>query len=228
MMIKKVSLLTALSATAFSVWAQDSNTDNTLVVTANRFQQPVDTVLAPTSVVTREDIDRWQSKSLTDVMRRLPGVDIAQNGGLGQLSSVFIRGTNSSHVLVLIDGIRLNQAGVTGSSDLSQIPVSLVQRVEYVRGPRSAVYGSDAIGGVINIITTRDKDGTTLTAGVGSNGYQNYDASTQQKLGDNTRVTLAGNYEYTKGFDVVADGNTGGLAPARSRRLYEQVPVWGA
>lgn len=211
MMIKKVSLLTALSATAFSVWAQDSNTDNTLVVTANRFQQPLETVLAPTSVVTREDIDRWQSKSLTDVMRRLPGVDIAQSGGLGQLSSVFIRGTNSSHVLVLIDGIRLNQAGVTGSSDLSQIPVSLVQRVEYIRGPRSAVYGSDAIGGVINIITTRDKDGTTLTAGVGSNGYQNYDASTQQKLGDNTRVTLAGNYEYTKGFDVVADGNTGGL-----------------
>lgn len=211
MMIKKVSLLTALSATAFSVWAQDSNTDNTLVVTANRFQQPVNTVLAPNSVVTREDIDRWQSKSLTDVMRRLPGVDIAQNGGLGQLSSVFIRGTNSSHVLVLIDGIRLNQAGVTGSSDLSQIPVSLVQRVEYIRGPRSAVYGSDAIGGVINIITTRDKDGTTLTAGMGSNGYQNYDASTQQKLGDNTRVTLAGNYEYTKGFDVGADGNTGGL-----------------
>lgn len=211
MKIKKVSLLTALTATAFSVWAQDSNTDNTLVVTANRFQQPVETVLAPISVVTREDIDRWQSKSVIDVMRRLPGVDIAQNGGLGQFSSVFIRGTSSSHVLVLIDGIRLNQAGVTGSSDLSQIPVSLVQRVEYIRGPRSAVYGSDAIGGVINIITTRDNDGTTLTAGMGSNGYQNYEASTQQKLGDSTRVTLAGNYEYTKGFDVVAAGNTGGL-----------------
>ncbi len=173
--------------------------------TANRFEQPAKTVLAPTSVVTRDDIDRWQATSLLDVMRRLPGVDIAQSGGMGQLSSLFIRGTNSSHVLILIDGIRLNQAGVTGSSDLSQIPISLVQRIEYVRGPRSAVYGSDAIGGVVNIITAREKPGTTLSAGVGSNGYQAYDASTQQQLGDSTRVTLAGDYTYTKGFDVVAN-----------------------
>jgi vitamin B12 transporter len=80
--------------------------------------------------VTREDIDRWQSK-INDVMRRLPGVDTAQSGGMGQLF-LFIRGTNSSHVLMLVDGIRLNQAGVTGSSDLSQFPISLVQRIEYV------------------------------------------------------------------------------------------------
>ncbi|RMA79631.1 MULTISPECIES: TonB-dependent vitamin B12 receptor BtuB [Enterobacter] len=209
-MIKKVSLLTALSVTAFSGWAQDSA--DSLVVTANRFEQPEKTILAATSVVTRADIDRWQSTSVLDVMRRLPGVDTAQNGGMGQLSSLFIRGTNSSHVLILVDGIRLNQAGVTGSSDLSQFPISLVQRIEYVRGPRSAVYGSDAIGGVVNIITTRAKDGTTLNAGAGSHGYQNYGGSTQQTLGDSTRVTLAGDYTYTKGFDVVADGNNGGLA----------------
>lgn len=210
-MIKKASLLTACTVTAFSGWAQDSNPD-TLVVTASRIEQPVNTVLAPVSVVTRQDIDRWQSTSVIDVMRRLPGVDVAQNGGIGQLSSLFIRGTNSSHVLILVDGIRLNQAGVSGSSDLSQFPVALVQRIEYVRGPRSAIYGSDAIGGVVNIITTREKDGTTLNAGVGSHGYQNYGGSTQQTLGENTRVTLAGDYTYTKGFDVVADGNNGGLA----------------
>ncbi|AMY64270.1 TonB-dependent vitamin B12 receptor BtuB [Enterobacter asburiae] len=209
-MIKKVSLLTALSVTAFSGWAQDSA--DSLVVTANRFEQPEKTILAATSVVTRADIDRWQSTSVLDVMRRLPGVDTAQSGGMGQLSSLFIRGTNSSHVLILVDGIRLNQAGVTGSSDLSQFPISLVQRIEYVRGPRSAVYGSDAIGGVVNIITTRAKDGTTLNAGAGSHGYQNYGGSTQQTLGDSTRVTLAGDYTYTKGFDVVADGNNGGFA----------------
>ncbi|MGL4723758.1 MAG: TonB-dependent vitamin B12 receptor BtuB [Scandinavium sp.] len=222
-MIKKASLLTALSVTAFSGWAQDSSSD-TMVITANRFQQPVNTVLAPVSVVTRQDIDRWQSQSLTDVMRRLPGVDIAQSGGMGQKSSLFIRGTNSSHVLILVDGVRLNQAGVSGSSDLSQFPISLVQRIEYIRGPRSAVYGSDAIGGVVNIITTRDKDGTTLNAGVGSHGYQDYNGSTQQKLGDNTRVTLSGDYTYSKGYDIVADGNTGVAQPDRdgfmSKTLY--------
>ena len=143
MTITKNTLLAVVSSvTAFSGWAQDNTTatngDN-LVVTANRFPQPVSSVLAPTTIVTRNDIDRWQAKSLTDVMRRLPGVDVGQNGGLGQKSSLFIRGTNSSHVLVLIDGIRLNQAGVSGSSDLSQIPISLVQKVEYIRGPRSEV-----------------------------------------------------------------------------------------
>lgn len=110
-MIKKASLLTACSVTAFSAWAQDTSPD-TLVVTANRFEQPRSTVLAPTTVVTRQDIDRWQSTSVNDVLRRLPGVDITQNGGSGQLSSIFIRGTNASHVLVLIDGVRLNLAGV--------------------------------------------------------------------------------------------------------------------
>lgn len=159
--------------------------------------------------MTRQDIERWQSTSVNDVLRRLPGVDIAQSGGAGQNSSIFIRGTNSSHVLVLIDGVRLNLAGVSGSADLSQFPVSLVQRIEYIRGPRSAIYGSDAIGGVVNIITTRDNPGTELTAGWGSNSYQNYDISTQQQLGENTRATLIGDYEYTKGFDVVAKGGTG-------------------
>lgn len=104
-MIKKSLLCTALSVTAFSGWAQDTSPD-TLVVTANRFQQPVNTVLAPTDVVTREDIQRWQSKDLNDVMRRLPGVDISQSGGMGKSSSLYVRGTESRHVLVLIDGVR--------------------------------------------------------------------------------------------------------------------------
>ena len=206
-MMKTKASLCAFSATAISLWAQTSvaqQSHDPLVVTANRFAQPVSSVLAPTTVVTRAEIDRWQAKSLTDVMRRLPGVDVAQSGGLGQQSSLFIRGTNSSHVLVLIDGVRLNQAGITGSSDLSQIPLTLVQRIEYVRGARSAVYGSDAVGGVINIITGRDQPGTTLTAGAGSHSYQSYDATTRQLLNDATTLTLAGNYTYTKAYDVVA------------------------
>ncbi|MEH4929365.1 TonB-dependent vitamin B12 receptor BtuB [Enterobacter cloacae] len=200
-MIKKVSLLTALSVTAFSGWAQDSA--DSLVVTANRFEQPAKTVLAPTSVVTREDIERWQAKSVVEIMSRLPGVDIAQSGGLGATSSTFIRGTESRHVLVLIDGVPLNSAGISNVPDLSQIPTSLIQRIEYVRGPRSALYGSDAIGGVINIITGRDKPGAEISAGVGSKGYQTYDGAFQQVL-NKTKITMAGNYTYTRGFDIAA------------------------
>ncbi|MCG9942659.1 TonB-dependent vitamin B12 receptor BtuB [Providencia rettgeri] len=187
---------------ATSSLASANNKTDQVVVSANRFEQPISSILAPVTVVTREDIDHWQSNTVIDVLRRLPGVDIAQNGGMGQQSSLFIRGTESRHVLVLIDGVRLNQAGISGSSDMSQIPISLVQRIEYIRGARSAVYGSDAVGGVVNIITRRDNDGTTLNAGIGSHSYQNYNGSTQQKIGENTTVTAAGAYTHTKGFDL--------------------------
>ncbi|WP_058913720.1 TonB-dependent vitamin B12 receptor BtuB [Entomohabitans teleogrylli] len=200
-MNKKLPLFTVLSVTAFSGWAQDGQ--ETLVVTANRVQQPINTVLASTSVVTREDIARWQVKSVAEVLTRLPGVDIAQSGGLGATTSMFIRGTESRHVLVLIDGIPLNNAGISNAPDLSQIPTSLVQRIEYIRGPRSALYGSDAIGGVVNIITGRSQPGAEITAGFGSNGYQNYEGSVQQQF-SGTKVTLAGNYTYTRGFDIAA------------------------
>ncbi|WP_435930679.1 TonB-dependent vitamin B12 receptor BtuB [Dryocola sp. BD613] len=200
-MIKKVSLFTALSVTAFSGWAQDSNSEDALVVTANRFQQPVNTVLAPTDVVTRKDIEKWQAKSLNDVMRRLPGVDIAQYGGLGQSSSMFIRGTNASHVLVLIDGVPVARPGISNTADFNQIPLSLVQRVEYIRGPRSAVYGSGAIGGIINVITHSDEEKSQINAGVGSKGYQQYDGTLRQRFGD-TVATIAGSYETTKGFNA--------------------------
>ncbi|MFV4766966.1 TonB-dependent vitamin B12 receptor BtuB [Citrobacter portucalensis] len=208
-MIKKSLLCTALSVTAFSGWAQDTSPD-TLVVTANRFQQPVNTVLAPTEIVTRENIDRWQSKDLTDVMRRLPGVDVAQNGGMGQSSNIYIRGAEARHTLVLIDGIPLAKSGITGIADFSQIPLSLIQRIEMIRGPRSAVYGADAIGGVINIITQNTQPGGKVQVGVGSNHYQQYDASLRQELGEDTLATIAGSFTDTKGYNVQPDSSYSG------------------
>lgn len=221
-MIKKASLMTALSVTAFSGWAQDSNSD-TLVVTANRFQQPVNTVLAPADVVTREDIERWQAKDLNDVMRRLPGVDISQYGGIGQTSSMHIRGTESRHVLVLIDGIPMARAGISNSIDVGQIPVSLVQRVEYIRGPRSAVYGSGAIGGVVNIITMSDDERAQVNAGVGTNGYQTYDGAVNKRFGD-TLLTAAGAYQTTKGFNVQPDSP---YRDDQDRDGYRNKLFWG-
>ncbi|MEQ9892937.1 TonB-dependent vitamin B12 receptor BtuB [Pectobacterium aroidearum] len=230
-MIKKISLLTALSVTAFSGWAQENQNSSSeknaddMVVTANRFAQPVSSVLAAKSIVTRADIDRWQAKSLNDVMRRLPGVDIAENGGRGQLGSVFIRGGSASHVLVLVDGVRMASPGVTGSIDFSQIPMSLVQRIEYIRGPRSAVYGSDAIGGVINIITERAQDGGELNAGYGSHAYQNYDGSVRGHVSDNTVVSVAGSYEATHGYNVYPSSP---LPIDRDNDGYRSKSFWGA
>ena len=200
MMIKKLSLLSALSVTAFSGWAQDSKPD-TLVVTANRFQQPVNTVLAPTDVVTREQIDKWQSKTVLDVLRRLPGVDISQSGGMGQQASVYIRGTDARHALILMDGVPVPRPNLSNESNLYQIPAALIQRIEYILGPRSAVYGSGAIGGVINIITESQEETSQIEAGVGSKGYQEYAGTLRQRFGD-TVATASGAYQTTKAFNV--------------------------
>ena len=221
-MIKKASLLTALSVTAFSGWAQDSGPD-TLVVTANRFQQPVNTVLAPTDIVTREDIQRWQSKDLNDVMRRLPGVDISQSGGMGKSSSLYVRGTEARHVLVLIDGVPMARAGISNAIDIGQLPVSLVQRIEYIRGPRSAVYGSGAIGGVVNIITMSNDDKSQINAGMGTDGYQTYDGIINKRFGD-TIVTAAGAYETTRGFNIQPDSPYRGDS---DRDGYRNKLFWG-
>lgn len=221
-MIKKASLLTACSVTAFSAWAQDTSPD-TLVVTANRFQQPINTVLAPTDIVTREDIERWQSRTVLDVMRRLPGVDVAQYGGMGQSSSLFIRGTESKHVLVLVDGIPVARPGISNSSDIDQIPVSLVQRIEYIRGPRSAVYGSGAIGGVVNIITMTNEECSQINSSIGSKGYQQYDGTYRQRFGD-TVVTAAGAYQTTKGFNVQPHSSYSGDG---DRDGYRNKLFWG-
>lgn len=202
MIMKKTPL--ALAVTAISLWAQPgAAADNEeLTVTANRTQQPVSSVLAPVDIVTRADIDRWQAKTLTDALRRLPGVDIAQNGGMGQVNSLYVRGTEARHTLVLIDGIPLAKPGITGIADYNQIPISLVQRIEFIRGARSAVYGADAIGGVINIITQAEQPVSQLQVGVGSNHYQQYDGALRQTLGKDTLLTVAGAFQDTKGFNV--------------------------
>ena len=222
MMIKKVSLLTALSVTAFSGWAQDTSPDS-MIVTANRFQQPVNTVLAPADVVTRDEIDRWQAKTLSDALRRLPGVDIAQYGGMGQTSSTFIRGTEAKHVLVLVDGVPVARSGISNDTDINQIPISLVQRIEYIRGPRSAVYGSGAIGGVINIITQTGDEKSQINAGFGSRHYQEYDGTLRQRFGD-TVATVAGAYKSTKGFNVQPDSS---WSRDSDRDGYRNKTFWG-
>lgn len=223
---KKVFFISsvALSVMAGSFGAFANNSD-TLSVTANRFQEPNSSILAPITVVEREQIERWQSNSVIDVLRRMPGIDVGQNGGIGKMSSIYVRGAESRHVLILVDGVRLNQANVSGSSDISQIPLSLVQRIEYIRGPRSSVYGSDAIGGVINILTERKTEGGTLNATMGSHGYQEYDGSIKQKVGDKTTLTAAGSYLYTKGYDVEANGNTGGH-PQPDRDGFMNKSLW--
>ena len=112
------------------------------------------TRLWSTTVFTREDIEARQPSSVQELLASIAGIDIGNNGGLGKLSSVFIRGAESDHTLVLVDGVRVASA-TAGTAAIDCIPVEQIERIEIVRGPRSTLYGTDAIGGVIQIFTRR-------------------------------------------------------------------------
>ena len=126
----------------------------TIVVTSSRAAETADETMAPVTVIDREEIDRSGGKSVDDVLSRVPGLAVASNGGRGSVSSVFLRGASSTHVLVLVDGIKIGSA-TSGAVQLGHIPLSIVEKIEVVRGPRSSLYGSEAIGGVIQIFTRK-------------------------------------------------------------------------
>src|SRR5690606_14473530 len=108
--------------------------------------------LVPAQVIDREEIERTQATDLVGLLRGRAGVDIANQGGRGKLSSLFLRGAESDHVLVLVDGIKIGSA-TSGMAAFQDLALSQIERIEIVRGPRSSLYGAEAIGGVIQIFT---------------------------------------------------------------------------
>lgn len=146
-----------------------------VIVTATRTEVSIDDTLAPITVITRADIQRLQPRSLADLLDGQPGVSVANSGGLGQQTSLFLRGTNSTQTLVLIDGVRVGSVSAELPA-LEQIPVDQIARIEIVRGPRSSLYGSDAIGGVIQIFTRHGHAGEgpspSFQVSAGSHGYR--------------------------------------------------------
>ena len=125
----------------------------TLVVSASQIDQPLSRVADAVTVIDGTEIAARQLSFVAEALASVPGFAVARNGGPGTLTSVFPRGGESDFTLVLVDGIRANAFG--GGIDLSQVPLGDVERIEVVRGPQSALYGSDAIGGVVQIITRR-------------------------------------------------------------------------
>lgn len=147
-----------LSAACTHAYANETLPD--IVVTATRTAQSADATLASVSVITRQDIVRLQAQSLPDVLRGVAGLTLSNSGGAGKATSVHLRGTNAGHVLVLVDGIKIGSATL-GTASFQDIPVQQIERIEIVRGPRASLYGSEAIGGVIQIFTR--KGGGALT-----------------------------------------------------------------
>ncbi len=144
-----------------------------LIITATRTDQSIERLTAASTVFTRQDIDRLQLQSVPELLKQATGVDVNESGGPGKAASVFIRGSNSGHVLVLVDGVRIGSVTL-GSSPFSSLAIDQIERVEIVRGSQSSLYGSDAIGGAIQIFTRKgqyksgNKPAVVIEAGGGS------------------------------------------------------------
>ncbi|MDA8014198.1 MAG: TonB-dependent receptor [Gammaproteobacteria bacterium] len=156
----------ALTAIAPAALAQQKPIS--ILITASRFAETADRALAPVSVITRDDIEEMQANTVEDVLRTVPGISITRSGGTGQLSSLFLRGTESNHVLLLLDGVKIGNA-TNGLPPFRDLSLEQIEKIEVVRGPRSSLYGSEAIGGVIQIFTRRDRGKrTTVDLAAGS------------------------------------------------------------
>ncbi|SFI94782.1 MULTISPECIES: TonB-dependent receptor domain-containing protein [unclassified Pseudomonas] len=173
-----------------------------VVISANRQVQARNDSSAANTVFTRDDIDRLQPTSLTDLLSRVPGVQIAPTGGRGSLPGVYIRGTKSAQSLVLVDGQRIANS-TSGDSGLQYLNVDQIERVEVLRGSRSVIYGSDAIGGVIQVFTRRNAGQglqPRLKLGFGSN--KTWERSLGLSGGDEyTRFNLGASLDETAGIN---------------------------
>lgn len=204
----KLSLAAALIAggATVSISIQAADAIDPVVVTATRTAQSAADSLAAVTILDRAAIEASQARSLTELLAGLPGVQVTSNGGYGKTSSVHLRGSNANHVLVLVDGMRLGSATL-GSVPFEDLPLESIERIEIVRGPRSSLYGADAIGGVIQIFTRDGQGAPRLRAAVGGGSHDTYRASAGLSgQHGNTRYALDVSRFTTQGFDST-DGN---------------------
>ena len=168
------NLLLASYCLPLSIHAASNNESIDLpetVVTATRTETDRSELATATTVFTREDIEKQQVRTLPELLRSAPGVEMVERGGYGKDPNLFMRGTNANHVLVLIDGIKAGSV-TSGQMAYQFVPIEQIERVEIIRGPQSSLYGSEAIGGVIQIFTRKgsqtDKPSISMDAGAGS------------------------------------------------------------
>jgi vitamin B12 transporter len=150
-----------------------------IVITATRIPTPVVEIASSITVITAEEIAARQYLTLPDILKEAPGLNVVQTGGPGGQTSLFMRGTNSNHTKVLVDGIDVgNPSNPNGAFDFGQFPAADIDRIEILRGPQSGLYGSDAIGGVINIITKSGSGPAQFTVGAEGGSFDTFNQTT--------------------------------------------------
>jgi len=177
--ILAVALAGLLLQTSHS-WSQTPQILEPIIVTATKLETPAREVASSVTVISEEDISTKQQTTVLDALRSVPAVDVVRQGGAGQQTSIFMRGANSEHTLVLIDGIQVNDPiSPARFFDFAHLTTDNIDRIEVLRGPGSTLYGSDALGGVINIITQKGQGEPRLTVSAEGGSYETH----REKIG---------------------------------------------
>lgn len=209
--MKKAAILFLASAITTSPCLADSKEPVDLIVSASHLEIPKEKIGSSVTVITEEEIKDRRQTSVIELLRGIPGVDVVQSGGPGGNSVVFLRGANSEHTLVLIDGIEANNPISTNRAyNFSGLTTDNISRIEIVRGPQSMVYGSDAMGGVINIITKKGDGPTQISASIEGGSYNTFTQQAGVSGGsDELFYSLEGSHLITDGISSAArsDGN---------------------
>ena len=185
-----------------------------LVVTATRIPTPLDSVASSISLITDQQIDDHQWRTLPSALAEAPGLNLVQTGGPGGLTSVFIRGANANHTKVVIDGIDVNDPS-EGAFDFGQVTTADLARVEILRGPQSSLYGSDALGGVINLVTREGKGPARFTASLEGGSFDTLN-ETASVSGSTSRLSYTANIAHNFSGDTPVTP-LGLLAPGEAR-----------
>jgi vitamin B12 transporter len=201
----KKTIFACLLGLAFSnlTFAAEEINLKDVIVVASRVAQSPENVIGDVTVINREEIERAGQSTFIELLQAQPGIEISSKGGAGQQSSVFLRGTNSNQVVVLIDGIRIGSA-TSGSTAFANLPLAQIERIEILRGPATSLYGQDAVGGVIQIFTKQGEGSPQFNAAVGYGSY-NTDKLAAGFGGNikNTQFSLAVSQMHTKGFSAL-------------------------
>ena len=224
-MRQKSSLAFLLLMLSHSISAQDSSSIDEVIVTATKSELSADQVVAPVVVIDQLDIELSGVNGIAELLSSVAGINISTNGGPGQLTSIFVQGSNSNQVLILVDGIAINDSA-TGIASIQNIHPDMIEKIEIVKSPRASLYGSNAVGGVIHIFTKRNQEGVNIGFKSGSDNTKVTNIFASREV-LNGRMGLQLNHYDTAGFPSKEGSNINSAHDNRSvKGFFDQ--QWGS
>ena len=224
-MKQKSSLAFLLLMLSHSISAQDSSSIDELIVTATKSELSADQVVAPVVVIDQLDIELSGVNGIAELLSSVAGINISTNGGPGQLTSIFVQGSNSNQVLILVDGIAINDSA-TGIASIQNIHPDMIEKIEIVKSPRASLYGSNAVGGVIHVFTKRNQECVNIGFKSGSDNTKVTNIFASREV-LNGRMGLQLNHYDTAGFPSKEGSNINSAHDNRSvKGFFDQ--QWGS